>query len=88
MPPVPRTVAQKSTGPGCPRSPSAQDVSQDAETALRAHVVAHAPCDGPLPAPICDVGGHHGAPARVYVPACVAPCRLKPLHTGVRTVSA
>ena len=84
MPPIPRTDARKSTGPGCPGSPVAQDVSQDAETALRADVVVHTPCNGPLLAPICGVGGHHGAPARGYMPAYVAPLRLRPLHTGVQ----
>ena len=86
MPPAPRTAARKTTGPGGPRSPGARDTSQDAETALYADAVVHAPCGGPLLVPIGSVGGHHGAPARGYVPDCDTPCRVRPLHMWAWTV--
>ena len=73
MPPAPHMVAQISTGPSGPGSPGARHAPQDVETARRADVGVHASCLRPLPMPIGGAGGHHGAPARGYGPACDAP---------------
>ena len=85
---APRTAARMSTGLGGPGSPGAQNAPQDAETARCADAAVHAPCDGPPPVPTSGAGGHHGAPARGYGPACDAPWMVRPLHMGTRTGSA